>query len=154
MIARFWAIPLSSRTQQRVLEIFPGALTWTVLLIPVVVAFAIRLNDPGQLWILGAAAIALDLYWLFRTSYTVRCVRKTMMRLESTAAIDWWKRCRELEVSLPADAPRPSQIVHCALIPTYTERYEVLRATVQALADQNFPDQQRICAIITRASDE
>jgi hypothetical protein len=154
MIARFWAIPLSSRTQQRLLEIFPGALTWTVLLLPVFVAFAIRLNDPGQLWILGIGAILLDLYWLLRTSWTVRGVRRTMQTLEATEAADWWQRCRELEESLPDGVPRPSEVVHCALIPTYTERYETLHATVKALADQNFPDQQRICAIITRASDE
>ncbi len=43
--------------------------------------------------------------------------------------------------------------MHCALIPTYTERYEVLRATVAALAEQSYPDQQRVCAIITRVTD-
>ena len=44
-------------------------------------------------------------------------------------------------------------MVHCALIPTYTEKYEVLRATVAALAEQSYPDQQRVCAIITRVTD-
>src|ERR1700736_2822474 len=154
MIARFWAIPLSSRTQQRLLEIFPGALTWTVLLLPVVVAFAIRLNDPGQLWILGAGAILLDLYWLGRTTHTVRGVHRTLRTMEATEAKDWWRYCEELESSLPPGAPRPSEIVHCALIPTYTERYEILRATVEAMVAQNYPDQQRVCAIITRESDE
>ena len=154
MIARFWAIPLSPRTQQRLLEIFPGALTWAVLLVPVAVAFAIRLNDPGQLWLLGAAAIALDVYWLFRTSYTVRGVRATMRTMETTEATDWWQRCVELEATAVEGAPKPSEIVHCALIPTYTEKYEVLEATVRAIAEQNYPERQRVCAIITRASDE
>jgi len=154
MIARFWAIPLPERTQQRLLEILPGALTWLVLLTPVAVAFAIRFNDPSALWILGAGASVLDFYWLMRTAVTVTGVRKSLRALQATATVDWWGRCQQLERSLPAGAPRPSEIVHCALIPTYTERYEVLRATVDALVAQNFPAHQKICAIITRETDE
>lgn len=153
MLVRSWLPAVSPRTQQRLLEIFPGALTWLVLLVPVLTAFAIRLNDPSQLWILGVAAIALDLYWLVRTAHTVDCVRRTLRALQATEQRDWWARCGEIEATLPDGAPRPSDVVHCALIPTYTERYEVLRATVDALAAQNYPKEQRVVAIITRVSD-
>ena len=44
-------------------------------------------------------------------------------------------------------------MVQCALIPTYTESYEVLHATVAALAAQNYPEHLRVCAIITRETD-
>ena len=64
MIALFRGASLSPHQQQRLLEIVPGALTWFVLLVPVLTAFAIRLNDPGMLWILGVGAVVLDLYWL------------------------------------------------------------------------------------------
>jgi len=154
MVARPWAIPLSPGTRQRALEILPGALTWLALLAPVLTAFAIRLNDPSQLWILGVGAIVLDTYWLGRTAYTVGCVRRSLRHLESARSLDWWARCLELERSLPVGAPRPSEVVHCALIPTYTERYEVLRATVEALANQNYPERQRVCAVITRVTDQ
>ena len=153
MIARSSAIPLSQHTQQRLLEILPGALTWFALLVPVVVAFTIRLNDPGMLWILGVGAVLLDVYWLIRTTVTVRCVRRTMGALQANDRVDWWQRCVAFEASLPAGAPAPSEIVHCALIPTYTESYDVLRATVEALAAQNYPEQLRVCAIITRETD-
>jgi hypothetical protein len=153
MIARSTAIPLSQHTQQRLLEILPGALTWFALLVPVVAAFTIRLNDDGMLWILGVGAVVLDAYWLVRTTVTVLGVRKTLKALEATEKIDWLGRCQELEASLPDGAPAPSEIVHCALIPTYTESYDVLRATVAALAATNYPDQLRICAIITRETD-
>ena len=153
MIARSTAIPLSHHTQQRLLEILPGALTWFALLVPVVAAFAIRLNDPGMLWILGAGAVLLDSYWLVRTTVTVRGVRKTLKALKETEVIDWWQRCREFEANLPEGAPAPSEIVQCALIPTYTESYDVLRATVAALAAQNYPEHLRVCAIITRETD-
>ncbi len=154
MLVREWVPTVSPRKQQRLLEILPGALTWLALLVPLISAFVIRLNDPSQLWILGVAAIVLDLYWLVRTAYTVDCVRRSLRQLQATERTDWWEACRKLEGELPADAPRPTEVVHCALIPTYTERYEVLRATVDALASQNYPKDQRVCAIITRVTDQ
>src|ERR1700721_2606002 len=153
MIARSSAIPLSQHTQQRLLEILPGALTWFALLVPVVTAFAIRLNDPGMLWILGLGAVFLDTYGLVRTRVTFRGVRQTLKRLKTTEVIDWWRRCQELEASLPQGAPAPSEVVQCALIPTYTESYDILRATVEALAAQNYPEHLRVGAIITREPD-
>ena len=133
------------------MEILPGALTWTVLLLPVVVAFAIRLNNPADLWILGLGAILLDSYWLVRTGITVRSVRKSATMLEQNVQRDYWNECLQLE--LPKDRPSPRDVVQCALIPTYTEKYEVLHATVKALHDQNFPGKQMVCAIITRETD-
>jgi cellulose synthase/poly-beta-1,6-N-acetylglucosamine synthase-like glycosyltransferase len=138
--------------QQRLLEILPGAVAWTILLTPVAVGFAIRLNDPTKLWILGIGAVLLDVYWFGRTSWTVRSVRRSQRRLQEIEKIDWWQRCMELTPS--GGAPRPDQVVHCALVPTYTEKYEVLRATVDALASQNYPDHLRVVAIITRETDK
>ncbi len=148
--ARRWG-DLSPHTQQRLLEILPGAVAWTVLLTPVVVGFAIRLNDPNKLWIIGIGAILLDSYWLVRTTLTVRSVRRSLRRLQETEQTDWWQRCMALQTS--AGAPRPDEVTHCALIPTYTEKYEVLKGTVEALANQNYPDHLRVVAIITRVTD-
>lgn len=151
MLARTWSTRLSPRRRQRILEIIPGALTWSILVTPVAIAFAIRLNDPSKLWILGVGAVLLDLYWFLRTVWTVVGVRRSMKALAATAAIDWWQRCDRLV--LPDGAPQPSEITHCALIPTYTEKYEVLQGTVEALVNQNYPDHLRVCAIITRVTD-
>ena len=150
MAVRTWTA-LSPHAQQRALEIAPGALTWTVLLIPLIVAFAIRFNDPADLWIIGLGAVLLDAYWFLRTAVTVYWVWRSLQQLRRTEAGDWWAECERMEV--PAGRPGPQDITHCALIPTYTERYEVLRATVEALADQRYPDQLKVCAIITRATD-
>ena len=151
MLALDRARRLSPATRQRLLEILPGALTWTVLLLPLVVAFMIRLNDPTKLWVLGIGAVCLDVYWFLRTIATVRAVNRSLHRLQDTERIDWWRRC--LAMTPVEGAPRPADVVHCALIPTYTEKYEVLRATVEALATQNYPSEQRVVAIITRVTD-
>lgn len=130
------------------LEIFPGSITWTVLAIPVTAAFIIRFNDPSLLWILGLGAILLDAYWFLRTAFTVRGVRRTLAKVREVEQIDWGARYRELLAGQAAP-----EIVHCALIPTYTEKYEVLKGTVAALASQEYPGHLKVCAIITRETD-
>ena len=150
MAVRTWTA-LSPQTQKRFLEIIPGAMTWIVLLIPVIVAFAIRLNDPAYLWILGLGAVLIDLYWFVRTVVTVFWVRRSLHELQRVEGIDWWSECQKL--SPQEGIAGPGDITHCALIPTYTEQYEVLQATVAALAGQSYPDHLKVCAIITRTTD-
>jgi hypothetical protein len=50
--------------------------------------------------------------------------------------------------------PRWDEYTHLALIPTYTESLEKLRHTVAALAAAAWPKERKICAIITRETDE
>ena len=47
----------------------------------------------------------------------------------------------------------PRRLVHVALIPTYTEPYEKLEATLRALADADWPAERKLVAIITRETD-
>jgi hypothetical protein len=56
--------------------------------------------------------------------------------------------------SLPEAPPSADELIHLALIPTYTESLEKLRHTVRALADAEWPAERKICAIITRETDE
>jgi hypothetical protein len=60
---------------------------------------------------------------------------------------------RQVE-SLPEPPPSVEEIVHLALIPTYTEPLDKLRQTVAALAAADWPRERKICAIITRETDE
>ncbi|MCA1587347.1 MAG: glycosyltransferase family 2 protein [Chloroflexi bacterium] len=56
--------------------------------------------------------------------------------------------------ALPEPPPSVEEIVHLALIPTYTEPLDKLRDTVGALASADWPRERKICAIITRETDE
>src|ERR1700726_5052043 len=64
---------------------------------------------------------------------------------------DWWQRCQSVVVS--ATIPDPRRIVHAVLIPTYTEPYAILRETVRAIAEAEYPTENKVVAIITRESD-
>jgi hypothetical protein len=56
--------------------------------------------------------------------------------------------------ALPEPPPPVDELVHLALIPTYTESIEKLRLTVRALAEAAWPAERKICAIITRETDD
>jgi glycosyl transferase family 2 len=56
--------------------------------------------------------------------------------------------------ALPQAPPAAADYIHLALIPTYTESLDKLRHTVRALADAAWPSERKICAIITRETDE
>jgi hypothetical protein len=56
-------------------------------------------------------------------------------------------------MSLSEPPPAVDQLIHLALIPTYTESLDKLRHTVRALADARWPTERKICAIITRETD-
>jgi len=135
----------------RLLEMAPGVVVWVVLLGPVGIGFGIAAANFEYLWVLGLGAVALDCYWLVRLVYTFRYVSRGWRLLEETSAIDWRSRLAELP-AVPR-LPDPGPLTHAVLIPTYTERYDVLRATVRSLAEADYPAQAKIVAIITRTTD-
>ena len=57
-------------------------------------------------------------------------------------------------LALPEPPPGADELIHLALIPTYTEPLEKLRHTVRALAEAEWPRERKIVAIITRETDE
>jgi hypothetical protein len=136
---------------QRVLEILPGVATWSVIvglvLLPTLVYPSVVVG----------AVIVIDIYWFVRSILVTRGIRKTFKDLKREMAIDWQRLCLELPATAWTDADGgvydPRQIYHAALIPTYTEKYEVLHATLAAWDTAVYPVDRKIVAIITRTTD-
>ena len=150
MAVRTWTA-LSPHAQQRALEIAPGALTWTVLLVPLIVAFAIRFNDPADLWILELGAVLLDAYWFLRTAVTVFWVWRSLKRAAPRGGGGLVGR-----VPATGDAGgHPRSQRHHPLRP-HPHLHRALRGAPRhrrGARDQRYPDQLKVCAIITRATD-
>src|SRR6202049_3219452 len=132
------------RRVQRALEVAPGALTWTILITPVVASFVFAPY-------IAAAIFVIDIYWFIRTGTVVIGIRSTYRQMKRAMLEDWWQRCLALTVG--PGAPDPRRIVHAVLIPTYTEPCEILRETIRASADADYPAENKVVAIITRESD-
>ena len=132
------------RRVQRALEIAPGALTWTILILPVIASLIFAPY-------IAYAIFAIDIYWLIRTAVVVVGIRSTYGKMQRAMATDWWQQCQSLQP--PDGAPEPEKIVHAVLIPTYTEPYAILRETVRAIAEARYPKENKVVAIITRETD-
>ena len=104
----------------------PGALTWTILIAPIVASFIFAPY-------IAIAIFVIDIYWFMRTAVVVVGIRTAYRRMKAAMLVDWWQRCLSLEV--PREGPDPKSIVHAVLIPTYTEPYAILRETVRAIAE-------------------
>ncbi len=63
------------------------------------------------------------------------------------------KELLRLGARLGDPIPDPDRLWHVALVPTHTEPYEKLHATVRALADADWPSDRLMVAIITRETD-
>ena len=135
----------TQRRVQRALEIAPGALTWTILIVPVVASLIFAPY-------IAYAIFAIDVYWFLRTAIVVVGIRSTFGRMRAALRTDWWERCEAL-ADQQTGALNPRTIVHAVLIPTYTEPYAILRETVRAIADSDYPTENKVVAIITRETD-
>ncbi|MGH7902783.1 MAG: glycosyltransferase [Candidatus Dormibacteraceae bacterium] len=138
---------------RRGLEAMPGLVTWIVLLCPFWIPALFK--SAGAFGI-AFGVLAFDLYWFARAFWVIRCVYQTFGHLRRDLAIDWRQRCREEggTAGLAAEgAASPLDYHHLCLVPTYTEPYHVLEATVRAIAEADYPAQRKLVGIITRETD-
>ena len=141
----------SSGTQvgHRLLEAVPGLTSWILLLSPAWIA--ILFGTDGAFWV-AMAVLAFDVYWLLRSFFVIAGIYRTWFRMRADMAQDWLARCQEAAAA--EGRPQPLDYVHLSIIPTYTEPYHVLQATVGAIADAAYPREQKLVAVITREADK
>jgi cellulose synthase/poly-beta-1,6-N-acetylglucosamine synthase-like glycosyltransferase len=132
----------------RLFEASPGLVTWVLLLAPAWIS--IIFQTPGALAV-AAAVLLFDIYWLFRAATVVTGVYSTLWRMRRDMKKDWLALCIEDQKRGTRD---PLQYYHLCVIPTYTEPYQVLERTVQAIVDSNYPAELKMVAIITRETDK
>jgi len=124
----------------RVLEMVPGTISWAVLILPIWLSFSYP-------WLVALLVLSFDFYWLCRALWFSGAVIVAYRRIRGVLRVDWTDRLAGEGVS-GAD-----ELIHLALIPTYTESIDKLRPTVRALAEADWPTERKICAIITRETD-
>jgi len=131
----------------RLFEAAPGLTTWVLLLAPAWIP--IIFLSTGALVVAGVVLI-YDIYWLLRAITVVSGIYRTMVRMRRDMKKDWLALCVEERERGGLD---PLQYTHLCVIPTYTEPYQVLERTVQAIVDSNYPSNLKMIGIITRETD-
>jgi len=160
---------------RRFWEILPGALSWTVLALPIIFSFV---------WPAGVAyfIIVFDTYWLVKALVMGGHLISGYVHLKRNMAINWLERCRATEDiftwsdklfhqfhltkgwqrwKLQEEWEQVEQmrflsnqqkswreLYHVFLYPVYKESYEVMEASVRACLASNYP-KDKIMILLT-----
>jgi len=119
---------------KRFFEIMPGALAWLAILSP----FLLSLRVPA---FVAYAVLLMDTYWLYRSLRISLGVAIGYKKMKAAEAVDWQKK---LQQQFPTDLER---IKHLVVIPTYKEELYIIRPTIKAIADSQYP-LEKICVAL------
>jgi hypothetical protein len=161
-------IPLGNRSKlYRFLEILPGALSYFVVLLPVLVG----------IWradVAGFLVLLFMLIWFFRTVAMAAKALSTLKMMKQMKGTDWWKLLLEdyyqskaklnvlekknsltkleefrrnclvkFEISSDEEL-KPEEVIHVVMIPMVAEPYEVVRSSVEAAMNQNYAVKNKV----------
>ncbi len=126
----------------RAFEMLPGILAWTTLLS--VVIFSFKAPIAMALFI-----IVFDTYWLIKSLYLSLYLKSGFQQVRDNIAAPWFERLENLD---PKSYTLPSitswqQLRHVIVLPTYKEKKEIIRATLNALLKSNYPKETMIIVL-------
>lgn len=146
-------------TTYRFYEILPGALSWSVLALPVILSFT-------SVWLAAALMIAYLILWFIKAiSLNVRVLQGYKI-LQQHQKLDWLELIRDLDQEdvegrrfpkwhydnkkRQADNPNgiySNDIVHAVIVATYNEAREVLQPTLESIKKSRY-DMKKIIVIL------
>lgn len=112
---------------KRILEIIPGALSWSIIILLVFLSIKHPVAS-------AIVIITFDFYWIIRTVYLTTLLVMAHNRLFRLRREDWLKRC----LALPEDKGF-SKLYQLVIFPIYNEGLEVLRPSLSALSASHYP---------------
>lgn len=123
----------------RLLEILPGAMTWTTF------ALVILLSIFKPVWA-AIFIIAFDLYWLLKTVHLSFHHYYNWKRLKHNMSLDWQKMLSHLKYE---------HLYHMVILPYYTESLEVIEGSIKSLLSSKYKKSKMIIVLASemRAGD-
>lgn len=125
---------------QRALEIFPGFLTWTTFIAPVILSF----YAPG---FISMVILIYALYWLMKTLVISIHLIQGYLHYRRDIKINWAEKC---EKDFPDNW---HDYYHMVIIATYKEELETLEDSFAALEQSNYPKDRLIVVLATEERD-
>lgn len=114
---------------QRLLEIFPGVFSWSLILFPVWGSFLIP-------QVVAYYVIIFAVYWLYRSATLAVLTVSAHLKIKAGQNFDWLQNLQNTHPD------HWSGIHHLVIIPTYQEPVTTLKRTLAALAEQSLPKSQ------------
>ncbi len=125
---------------KRTLEIIPGAISWSIILILVLLA----LFKPV---ICAVSVIIFDFYWIVRTIYLTTLLIMAYRKLTYQRNRDWLAACQGLSVS----SVKLEELYHLVIFPVYKEGMDILKPSLQALKDSHYSHKNLIVTMAFEA---
>jgi cellulose synthase/poly-beta-1,6-N-acetylglucosamine synthase-like glycosyltransferase len=124
---------------RRLWEILPGAIAWSALVMPIILS---------QVWPAAVVVyvILFDLYWLYKAIIMTFHLILGYRRHRAAMKEHWLKKAKKQTGF--------NDLYQIAMVATYKEDIEILRATFQALADSDYPLDKIIVVLATEARDK
>lgn len=126
------------RRVQRVLEIFPGTFTWTLILFPIWGAFFIPR-------IVAYFTIGFLVFWLYRSFQSGILGLKGYIKIRRSEQTDWEKKYQQ---DKKTDSLKWSEIKHVVIIPNYNESVQILTSTLETLTQQKNLDKKQMTVVL------
>ena len=125
----------NDRKLYRILEIFPGFLSWFTLL------FLLFLSYFQPIWV-AYFIIAFDIYWLLLVFFLGIHLIASYRKLKKSLETNWKEKCENLRPKEIEEINKIlvwEDIIHLVIFPTYNESLEVVRSSIQAIVDSGYP---------------
>ncbi|MDD5236278.1 MAG: hypothetical protein PHU91_01205, partial [Candidatus Omnitrophica bacterium] len=126
---------MKEKKLKRILEIIPGALSWSIL----ITLFGLAIFRP---FIAAIVIIVLLLYWVCRLLYMSVLLVMAHHRVLTQKHIAWLARCKEAKSDLRLD-----DILHVVLYTVYKEPKEVLEDSLRSLEGIDYPKDKMIVVL-------
>ena len=147
--------------QYRFWEIFPGAVSWTILLLPLVLSiinptlFAIYIIAFLLIWFIKAIGLNVRSIQGFRTLEQQKKMEWKILlgdlevgeQLHQLKWIPKWHRKNVARIPVRPLSLRPSEVYHAILIATYNEGIETLEPTVKSVLASKY-DMKKVILVI------
>ncbi len=111
---------------QRLLEILPGLISWTLILFPI--WGSLFMPQVVAYYIIGFAV-----YWVYRSFALAFLAVSSHLTIQATSTFNWLEHIKK---EFPH---RWSHIHHLLIIPTYQEPITTLEHSIESLTKQTFP---------------
>jgi len=113
----------------RILEIFPGLLSWTTLIF----AFFLSIFFPV---LIALFIILFDLYWLLKAVYLAVHQIVTFFKLKRNLKVNWREELAKLKIK--------EDIYHIICLPFFREKKEIVESSILALKKISYPKEKLI----------
>ncbi len=138
------ATELSGRDYKlyRYLEILPGLFSWGTLLGLILFSYF------KPIWI-AFFIIAFDIYWLLLVIFFGIYLLVAYCKMRKNVKLDWRKKCNSLNYknSNLKKGEIFSDYYHLIILPMYQEGVEVIRPTVEVIANSGYPTDKMIVVL-------